>query len=306
MYYPKSQIKTNLHTQGKEFIIASTGQDYKGYYYMTSKGQAYSGKTPSDSPTQLLQTTTQNPSLSAIAGDAEPGLGGSLISNASFFTLPSSYISSTKINISNSPSSPKQSYPIPTENDYKLGEFQRYFIKKGNESKFLEISLEDYRKYVSQDRDVLFELYTPIQINWILTGEKEQVYRVNQNIVAKAEREQNLPGFTQYFRDRFTQFYKYIEASNLYTPGNEFKTEKGVNYIGFYHIHNSKGPMVGKTHIEDPHEYLFPINETITSRTQNQTPNFIPQNNVATTQSIYTPSNISMGGGGGGGGGGGY
>lgn len=208
MYYPKSQIKTNLYTQGGEFSIASTGQDYKGYYYMTSNGQAYSGKTPSDTPTYLLQTIAQNPSLSATARDAEPGFGGSLTSDASFFLLPPSYIASTKIDISSSPSAPKQSYPIVTENDYKLGEFQRYFLKKGNEAKFLEISLEDYRKYVNQDRDVLFELYIPIQINWVLTGDKEQVYKVNQAIVAKVEREQNLPGFTQYFRDKFTQFYK--------------------------------------------------------------------------------------------------
>jgi hypothetical protein len=208
MYYPKSQIKINLYTQGKEFTIASTGQDYKGYYYMTSNGQAYSGKTPNDTPTQLLQTTTQNPSLSATARDAEPGLGGSLTSDASYFLLPPSYITSTKIDISTSPSPPKQTYPIVTENDYKLGEFQRYFLKKGNEIKFLEISLEDYRKYVNRDKDVMFELYTPIQINWILTGEKEQVYQVNQNIVARTEREQNLPGFTQYFRGKFTQFYK--------------------------------------------------------------------------------------------------
>jgi hypothetical protein len=54
----------------------------------------------------------------------------------------------------------------------------------------------------------MFELYTPIQINWILTGEEKQVYQVNQSIVARAEREQNLPGFTQYFRGKFTQFYK--------------------------------------------------------------------------------------------------
>jgi hypothetical protein len=54
----------------------------------------------------------------------------------------------------------------------------------------------------------MFELYVPIQINWILTGDKEQVYKINQSIVARAEREQNLPGFIQYFKDKFTQFYK--------------------------------------------------------------------------------------------------
>ena len=208
MYYPKSQIKTNLLTRGGEFIIASSGQDYKGYYYMTSNGQAYSGKTPNDTPTQLLQTISQVSSLSAIASDAEPGIGGSISSDISIFSLPLNYVISTNLDISKSPTTPKQSYPVVTENDYKLGEFQRYFIKKSNELIFLEISLEDYRKYINQDRSVMFELYIPFQISWTLTGEKEQVYQTNQNIVAKTERDQNLPGFTQYFRDRFTQFYR--------------------------------------------------------------------------------------------------
>jgi hypothetical protein len=208
MYYPKSQIKTNLLTRGGEFIIASSGQDYKGYYYMTSNGQAYSGKTPNDTPTQLLQTISQVSSLSAVASDAEPGIGGSISSDISIFSLPFNYVISTNLDTSKSPTTPKQSYPVVTENDYKLGEFQRYFIKKSNEPIFLEISLEDYRKYVNQDRSVMFELYIPFQINWALTGEKEQVYQTNQNIVAKTERDQNLPGFTQYFRDRFTQFYR--------------------------------------------------------------------------------------------------
>jgi hypothetical protein len=208
MYYPKSQIKTNLNTRGNEFIIPETNQEYKGYYYLTSNGQAYSGKTPSDPTSQLLQPITQSLSFFTELKDAEPLEEGALTADATFFTLPSVYVTSANLNVSTVPSLPKQSYPVVTENDYKLGEFQRYFVKKSNEPKFLEISLEDYRKYVNQDSNVMFELYIPFQINWILTGEKEQVYQINQNIVAKAEREQNLPGFTQYFRDRFTQFYK--------------------------------------------------------------------------------------------------
>jgi hypothetical protein len=208
MYYPKSQIKTNLYTTGKKFVFFGTNQEYRGYYYITSNGQAYSGKTPSDPTSQLLQPSDRNILESASQKDAEPGFFGNLIQDTSFFLLPQDYITSTKIDVSQPPLPPKQTYPVVTENDYKLGEFQRYFVKKGNETKFIEISLEDYRKYVNQDSDVMFELYIPIQINWVLTGEKEQVYQINQNIVAKAEREQNLPGFTQYFRDRFTQFYK--------------------------------------------------------------------------------------------------
>ena len=47
--------------------------------------------------------------------------------------------------------------------------------------------------------------------------------------------------------------------SNLYTYGGEYLLN-GVEYIGDYHIHPDKGPMVGALHVSQPHEYLTPIN----------------------------------------------
>ena len=200
MYYPKSQVKTNLNTKGGEYVTSDSNTPYKGYYYQTSNGEYFSGRTPNESPSFRLTKINLNDNPTPLS---------SIIEDNNFYSISGGYSRSTRLNFNQTPPSPpKQTYPVLTENDYKLGEFQRYFVKKGNETQFLEISLEDYRKYVSQDRDVMFELYTPIQINWILTGDKEQVYKVNQSIVARTEREQNLPGFTQYFRDRFTQFYK--------------------------------------------------------------------------------------------------
>jgi hypothetical protein len=204
MYYPKSQVKINLYTNGGEYVILNSNTSYKGYYYETSAGEYFSGKTPNESPSFRLIK------VDLIEVEGGPFISSSFgFENDNFYLIENGYANSTRLSFNQSPPPlPKQSYPIVTDNDYKLGEFQRYFLKKGNEIKFLEISLEDYRKYVNQDRDVMFELYTPIQINWILTGEEKQVYQVNQNIVAKTEREQNLPGFTQYFRGKFTQFYQ--------------------------------------------------------------------------------------------------
>jgi hypothetical protein len=200
MYYPKSQVKTNLYTNGGKYSLQGSTESYVGYYYETSDGRVFTGRTPADVPSTELIFYPNPSDTSFLNGDEY----------SSFYVVEDrGYLQSTSLQLRGSaPSAPKQSYPIVTENDYKLGEFQRYFLKKGNETKFLEISLEDYRKYVNQDSDVMFELYVPIQINWILTGDKDQVYKVNQSIVSRAEREQNLPGFTQYFRDRFTQFYK--------------------------------------------------------------------------------------------------
>ena len=77
MYYPKSQITTNLFTNGNEFTIASTGEIYIGPYYVTSNGDAYSNKSPNDKPTQKLSkisvsNTLGNPKLEAASSQFSP------------------------------------------------------------------------------------------------------------------------------------------------------------------------------------------------------------------------------------------
>ncbi len=43
MYFPKSQIKSNLYTNGGEYVLSTTKEDYKGYYYEVSTGQRFTG-----------------------------------------------------------------------------------------------------------------------------------------------------------------------------------------------------------------------------------------------------------------------
>jgi hypothetical protein len=45
MYYPKSQIKTNLITNGKEFVYLSDDKPYSGSYWKTSDGNTTQVKT---------------------------------------------------------------------------------------------------------------------------------------------------------------------------------------------------------------------------------------------------------------------
>jgi hypothetical protein len=90
--------------------------------------------------------------------------------------------------------------------------------------------------------------------------------------------------FTRYFLKRNDQFL-YIEINfeeyeHLSTPGGEYKTSDGKEYIGLYHIHPEKGPMVGATHISAPHDYLYSIKRNIrsilTGSTSPTTPNYTP------------------------------
>ena len=54
MYFPKSQIISNLSTNGGEFILSSTRKPYTGKYFSTSDGRFYTGATPQDGNNQEL------------------------------------------------------------------------------------------------------------------------------------------------------------------------------------------------------------------------------------------------------------
>jgi hypothetical protein len=60
MYYPKYQVKTNLYTNGGDFILLNNSTQYKGYYYETSDGRYFSGKTPNESPSFEIVKVNQN------------------------------------------------------------------------------------------------------------------------------------------------------------------------------------------------------------------------------------------------------
>ena len=60
MFYPKSQIKTNLSTNGGEYIYASNKLPYSGDYFITGDGKIYTGKNPNNKPNYLLIPTSIN------------------------------------------------------------------------------------------------------------------------------------------------------------------------------------------------------------------------------------------------------
>ena len=50
---PKNRVKTGKHTEGNEYVIASSGVEYKGYYY-EENGIAYAGKDSTIYQTKIL------------------------------------------------------------------------------------------------------------------------------------------------------------------------------------------------------------------------------------------------------------
>jgi hypothetical protein len=197
MYYPKSQIRTNLFTNGKQFINSSTKEEYNGYYYEISTGQQYTGKTPEDGPNILLIPI---PSLSNFLVDS--------------IAPPPLIISESVIEDQYSPPSVPviRSLPIfnptlPTPQDQQNGQFTRYFCKKTNENKYLEIDKPTYQKLTNKDPQIAWDLYIPAQIIWIIKGDKTQAFTSNKGSVSIIEQQRNWYGFTQWFKDKFLQYY---------------------------------------------------------------------------------------------------
>tara|TARA_Y100000114_G_scaffold87882_1_gene81241 strand:- start:2729 stop:3586 length:858 start_codon:yes stop_codon:yes gene_type:complete len=256
MYFPKSQITTDLYTNGTDYVIAGTEIDYTGYYFKTSEGRFYTGKNPNDPPIQELEIRVVNPTEDPEEGDA-----GAYGKDTALYLIPDAYGKAAGISPQAiPPNPPKQTVNIPTEQNYSLGEFQRYFASKDNEIDYIEIDLDQYKKFVNEESDVDYNLYSVFSLPWLITGNRNEVINVNKKTVERVSKNLNLVGFLSYFSNRLDQYFRYQVGENLKTDGTEFIVESTrKRYSGLYHIHPNKGPMVGAQHVPFSHEFLIPI-----------------------------------------------
>jgi len=170
-YYPKSQIITNLSSNG-ELTYKSNGTPYFGFYYKLSNGKSFTGKTPQDGPNEeLIMPPLDNPET----------------------------INNGKV--------PIYYQNTPTEKDYQNGTFPRYFCKKANELIYIEISKDTFDKLTNQDPNIYWQLYVPFQVNWKLTGSRADVFRVNRNIVEIAMNKNKLYKFNDYLKKDYLKFW---------------------------------------------------------------------------------------------------
>ena len=190
MYYPKSQIKNNLYTNGDEYVLSTTQQSYKGYYYETSNGGKYTGKFPDDGSNILLIELT--PSSDA------PGKNNPILTLA---------ISQYNTNIQPERFLPLPIQTLPTQKDKDLGSFPRYFCKKNNENLYIEINKEQFTKLQNRDKTIAWDLYTSLQVIWQIKGDKTQTYNANKNNITLIEQKNKWYGFTKYFKDNFLKYY---------------------------------------------------------------------------------------------------
>ena len=213
MYYPKSQIKPNLYTNGDKYALSTTKEAYVGYYYSTSSGTSYTGKYPNDGKNTLLIPILEN--SNSEQNDSVFPKGKIMVQK-----IPSEAVSSEDIIFSNNVKYsrlktttkskdrflPQPEQPNPSLDNYRIGSFLRYFVKKNNESIYFEVSTSTYNLLKGKSSSISYELYSCIEVEWTLVGPKSSVYASNKAKIKAIEKSERWPGFFNYFNYNFSQY----------------------------------------------------------------------------------------------------
>ena len=299
MYIPPSQYRTGYFSNNN-YNLSTNNQPYTGpYWVLNSNNRPFSGNSPSSNSILLILPLDKTPTPSYAEG--KEGLDPDDNSTITINSKHSKAISRLKL-----------SPFTPTITDSQIITITRYFAKENNSYKYLEINSRSYSKVLSRNQRIAWDLYDVTSLPWLINGDSTYVQKQNKATILNIEDissghnpiGKNWAGFSQMFNN-YLQFYQGIQE-NLNTSGGEYQTPDGKEYIGPYHIHPTKGPMVGANHVSDPHDYLYPINLPISEIT---TPTPITPTTTPTQQPTtptYTPPPTTGGGIFSGGGGGGY
>ena len=239
-YLPKSKVNIKEASSG-EFVYRKGKKPFKGKYLELSNGKYYAGTNVINLGEELVKAK-EDPSNNRIGN--------------SFDSQKYSLLKKKKKKFLQNTKRVPISKPAPTEEDYDRGYYTRFFAKRINQSKsYIEISSDTFQK-LQEKTDYDHHLYVVGSITWAL---KNGTRKVNNNNLRILER--TFPYISNFFP--ILNEYEVIDGP-LNTTGGELYYENGVEYIGPYHIHPDKGPMVGAEHISEPHALLKYSNELST------------------------------------------
>ena len=197
-YYPKNKIQTNLYSNGKSLVNASTLALYTGPYYKVSNGQMFIGQNPQSNryPEELIDIFD--------FPEIDETITNTVVSTTSGETV-GQYVQ----NLKDKPTDkqiPIPFYPKPTPQDYKKGYFTRYFAKQINNFSFIEINRQTYLNLFQNNSEYLWELYYVTEIPWQISGDVNKVYHTNENVVKLQERNK-FRGLSDFLRKNYLKFH---------------------------------------------------------------------------------------------------
>ena len=298
MYIPPSQYQTGFYSNDN-FKLITNNRPYTGpYWKLLKNGYLYTGESPNFDSIRILEINPTQPTTPTGDTEIPPD-------TTSVITPIKDLGKYAKVRVI-----PPPYYLTLTENQKSSSSIIRYFCKKNTQYMYMEISEGTFSSLENKSPIIAWDQYDIVNLEWIINGNQDNVFKQNKKTILDIEsinsgRNPNGKywiGFSQIFKDDYLQFFQGIQE-NLSTPGGEYKTSDGKEYIGPYHIHPEKGPMVGPTHISTPHDYLYPIDLPIPESTDLPSLPTQPIQQQPTSPTYIPPptgGGISSGGGGGG------
>ena len=257
MYIPKNKIKTNLYTRGDEYQNVNSGIPYTGYYWTMYNGKIFTGKNPNEKPTEELiniesatnniwEATSQNQIFEQYIenydSEVVPGQYQDMNMIADYNYITNTDIASIKL-------VPQQYFPLPTDEEYEIGVFTRYFAVKVNEPIYLELNKKTYDKISKRDPEIVWVIYQIFKLQWTLIGGEEEVFNANFNQIKIREERLGKKGLKEFLKKDYLKFYAKDSGKVLYSNGNEgLVLPDGTAYIGKYHVMLDGTHMTGATH----------------------------------------------------------
>ena len=191
IYYPKSHITPNLYSNGN-LSFKDTQNPYKGYYFAAVDGKNFTGRFPGDGNNlELIPTLDQSyPDVEELEGHTPE--------DPRFYPKNATYSKINKVEYGKGIKKPPiPYYPLPTDEEYELGEFVRYFTKKVNNEFYYETS-GLYKN----------PLYISLSIAWTIKGDKTEVYNLNKNMVELKEQQLKISGLGAFLKFNYLKKYK--------------------------------------------------------------------------------------------------
>jgi hypothetical protein len=218
MYYPKSQITPNLYTNGGEFVYATTKEAYSGYYFKISTGKYFTGRNQDDRPNVELivdtfgDTTQIDPQIDSAQENVTTS---NYTTDIPYSVITVDYNNITQNKFQTTTAIPNYNPVLPTPQDYQNGEFRRLFAKKTNEIQYIEIDQDTFDKLLAKDPQILWQLYEPFDLTWYLTGNIEDVARINFNTVELTSKRKRLPRLGDYLKFDYIKYYNKMVTTNV-------------------------------------------------------------------------------------------
>jgi hypothetical protein len=226
-------------TQGSEYMYADTLQEYVGDYHIYPNGAVYSDAE--------YNVRTSKELIKYLQPLENPICQTYLKLSRKLFTdykLPEVY------------------FKTITPQDYQTGLVERYIVQKRNEPhRIQEVDIETFNSLNRFNLGGLNEyVWRRDTIFWRISGTPEYVR--DWNLKAIAELERTIPDAGRYLLTDPTEFMKETfdePINNRYTPGGQFKTKDGNNFVGLYHVREDKMAYQGPIEIAGIDRKLFPV-----------------------------------------------